>query len=456
MGLNVITDRGEHFSKEELRIEMDKFGQQMPERSLIFLLCSNTIGSLIGYLGCLEHRIVPIMLDSTKDLDSLHNLQNVYRPNYVWAPTDAKFVEGDTPIYECQGYGLYKGDSEDANLYKDLGLLLTTSGSTGSPKLVRLSYENVKANAESIAEYLSIDENERPITSLPMYYSYGISVINSHYIKDATLLLTDHPVIQKLFWMFAQDEKATSIAGVPFTYEMLRRLRIFKMDLPYLKTMTQAGGKLNAKLAKEYIENAQATGKRFFVMYGQTEATARMSYLPLDKALEKYASIGVAIPGGRFAILDVNGNEITESDVDGELEYWGKNVSLGYGECREDLQKGDENHGVLKTGDVARRDADGYYYITGRMKRFLKIYGNRVNLDATEQFLKAVTLSVACVGVDDKMTVFITDESKKDAVKDLLMQKTGINTRAFDVRVIDAIPIKSSGKLDYRVLQAQL
>ena len=164
--------------------------------------------------------------------------------------------------------------------------MLTTSGSTGSPKLVRLSYENVKANAESIAEYLSIDENERPITSLPMYYSYGISVINSHYIKDATLLLTDHPVIQKLFWMFAQDEKATSIAGVPFTYEMLRRLRIFKMDLPYLKTMTQAGGKLNAKLAKEYIENAQATGKRFFVMYGQTEATARMSYLPLDKALE--------------------------------------------------------------------------------------------------------------------------------------------------------------------------
>ena len=191
-------------------------------------------------------------------------------------------------------------------------------------------------------------------------------------------------------------------------------------------------------------------------MYGQTEATARMSYLPLDKALEKYASIGIAIPGGRFAILDVNGNEITESDVDGELEYWGKNVSLGYGECREDLQKADENHGVLKTGDVARRDADGYYYITGRMKRFLKIYGNRVNLDATEQFLKAVTLSVACVGVDDKMTVFITDESKKDAVKDLLMQKTGINTRAFDVRVIDAIPIKSSGKLDYRVLQAQL
>lgn len=457
MGLSVITDRGERISQIELRGLTDDFGKHVPERSLILLLCNNEIGSLIGYIGAIENKIVPIMIDAEKDVDSVKKLLEVYKPNYIWMPTaKGSYYASTAPTYEKYGYGLYLYCTEDKQLNPELGLLLTTSGSTGSPKLVRLSYENIMANAESIAEYLDLDENERPITSLPMYYSYGLSVINSHYIKNATLLLTDKPVIQKEFWSFCKDEKATSISGVPFTYEMLKRLRIFEMDLPYLKTMTQAGGKLNAKLVKEYIENAEATGKRFFVMYGQTEATARMSYLPPEKAIEKYASIGIAIPGGRFGLTDVNGNEITKADVDGELVYYGKNVSLGYAECLGDLLKGDENQGFLRTGDVARRDSDDYYYITGRMKRFLKIYGNRVNLDATEQILKAVTQEVACVGVDDKMTVFVTDESKVDEVKALLIQKTGINAKAFDIKVIEEIPTKSSGKLDYPELQKMI
>ena len=251
-----------------------------------------------------------------------------------------------------------------------------------------------------------------------------------------------------------KEHEATSISGVPYTYEMLKMLRFFRMDLPHLKTMTQAGGKLNKDIAKEYIEFAQSKGKRFFVMYGQTEATARMSYLPLDHALDKYASIGIAIPGGKFSLIDVNGNAIEESDVDGELVYEGPNVSLGYAECRADLAKGDENHGVLHTGDVARRDADGYYYITGRMKRFVKVWGNRCNLDATEQIVKSITTSCACVGVDDKITIFVTQSGLEDAIVKLLVEKTGFNSRAFEVRVVDAIPVKSSGKLDYQALQA--
>ena len=223
--------------------------------------------------------------------------------------------------------------------------------------------------------------------------SFGISILNSHLVSGATILLTDKSIAQKEFWNFIKQEKATSLSGVPYTFEMLKRLRFFRMDLPSIKTITQAGGKLRADLVKEYIDGAIATNKQFIVMYGQTEATARMSYLPWEVASEKYASIGVAIPGGVFELQDENLKVITCCDVDGELVYRGANVSMGYAETQSDLTKGDENNGILYTGDIARRDADGYYYITGRMKRFVKVFGNRVNLDAIEQILKSSSFS---------------------------------------------------------------
>ena len=313
------------------------------------------------------------------------------------------------------------------------------------------------SNAESIAQYLDITNEERPVTSLPMHYSFGLSVINSHLLKGATLLLTGKPVIQKEFWEFVKEQSATSLSGVPYTYEMLKRLKIFQMDLPALRTMTQAGGKLNAKIAQEYIEGAKATGKRFIIMYGQTEATARMSYLPEDMAREKYASIGIAIPGGKFSLIDTDGNEIITADVDGELIYEGANVSMGYAESIADLAKGDENNGVLHTGDVARRDNDGYYYITGRLKRFVKVWGNRCNLDAIEQIVKTeVTTNCACSGCDDKVVVFVTENGNEGRIKSLLCETTGLNVRAFTVKQIDVIPKNTSGKVLYAELQKMI
>ena len=453
----VITDRGEQLSYEELKTQSDKFAEAVKEKGLLMCLCENRLGSLVGYVGCLEHQVPIVLLDGGKESSSIKNLVEIYQPEYLWLLEDRVNDYNGERVYSYGNYLLlkmqYAKEIEKPELNPELALCLTTSGSTGSPKFVRLSANNIKANAESIAEYLSIDETERPITVLPSYYSYGVSVINSHLIKGATILLTEGTVAQREFWNFLKEQQATSISGVPYTYEMLRMLRFFRMDLPYLKTMTQAGGRLNKDIAKQYIEFAQEKGKRFFVMYGQTEATARMSYLPLEQALDKYASIGIAIPGGKFSLMDVNGNVIEETDVDGELIYEGPNVSLGYAECRADLAKGDENHGVLHTGDVARRDADGYYYITGRMKRFVKVWGNRCNLDATEQLVKAITTSCACVGVDDKITIFVTQEGLEESIIKLLVEKTGFNNRAFEVRVIDAIPVKSSGKIDYQVMQ---
>ena len=412
--LAIITDDGRRLTYAELGEMVAAKAKSLQRGVLHFCLCKNTIESIVEYLACLEAGAPVVMLDATKDAETIENLRQIYQP-------------GST---KC---------------HPDLAVCLTTSGSTGSPKLVRLTLRNIIANAESIAEYLHIDANERPITMLPMYYSYGLSIINSHLLKGATILLTDKSYAQREFWNFLRENEATSMSGVPYTWEMLRRLRFMRMDLPSVRTMTQAGGKLNAEIALEYIRWAKSVGKQFIVMYGQTEATARMSYRPWERAEEKYASIGVAIPGGQFSLAE-----------DGELIYQGENVSLGYAECAEDLLKGDENHGVLHTGDMARMDEDGFYYITGRKKRFVKVWGNRCNLDQVEQIVKSVTTSCACAGVDDKITIFTTTDGLEQEIKTLLSTKTGLNPVAFQVKVIDAIPVTPSGKIDYPQLQQLL
>ena len=453
----VETEQGLKLSYAELRRAAKSVIAKLDARKLTFCLCKNTIGSFVGYVGLMNANIPTVLLDASKDIDIIEDLIDHYQPQYVWCPTHRKAeLSVGIPVCEYEDYTMLLVGKPDYEIHPDVLLCLTTSGTTGSPKLVKLTEKNLRSNADSIAEYLHITETERAITSLPMYYSFGMSVINSHLIKGATLLLTDKAVIQREFLNFLKSGKATSIGGVPYTYEILRRLRFLKMDLPELRTMIQAGGKLNANIAKEYVESAQSTGKEFIVMYGQTEAAPRMSYLPFDKALEKYASIGIAIPGGKLSVRDVNDQEITQPDVDGELIYEGPNVCMGYAECIDDLAKGDENHGVLHTGDVARFDSDGYFYITGRMKRFVKVWGNRCNLDATEQLVKAITTSCACVGVDDKITVFVTEAGLEEKIKTYLVDKTGLNIRAFEVKVIEAIPTLPSGKLDYQTMQKMI
>jgi len=446
-----ISDNGIKATYGEVFQFSERIRKHISDKPLIFSLCENTPGSLLGYFAFISNEAVPLMLDAKIDAELLNNLLSIFKPNYVWMPDSMSPVfESKKVIFSEFGYSLHSFSAEKIQLNEELALLLTTSGSTGSPKLVRLSYKNIKANAESIAQYLAITSDEKPITSLPMHYSYGLSVINSHLIKGATILLSNHSVMQKEFWAFAQEQKATSIAGVPYTYEILKRLRVFRMELPHLTTMTQAGGKLNASLAKEYIEQAYISGKRFIVMYGQTEATARMSYLPFEKALEKYSSIGIAIPGGSFKLIN-EGIEIEEPDTDGELVYFGNNVSLGYAECQADLSKDDENHGVLYTGDIARRDKDGFYYITGRKKRFIKLFGNRINLDATEQLLRN-NLSggeFVCAGEDDKMVIFTTAQNISNDIISFIVDKMGINKQGFLVKEISFIPKNSSGKILY-------
>lgn len=444
---------------KELADEGNRLYDVIGRRCLVFCMCRNEIGSILGYVSFLEHGVVPVLLSASIDTELLTHLLDVYKPAYIWQPNDIPQMETEDHYqseYSAFGYTLYSTDFDiEYELFEDLALLLTTSGSTGSPKLVRQSYKNVLANATSIAEYLKLTRNEKPITTLPMNYTYGLSIINSHLLVGANILVTEKGLMQKDFWTFFKTQEATSFGGVPYTYEMLEKLRFFRMDLPSLRYMTQAGGKLTVELHKKCAEYAAEKGKKFIVMYGQCEATARMGYLPADQALAKIGSMGIAIPGGIFHLYDEKDKTITEPDVTGELIYEGENVTLGYAEKGEDLSLGDERHGVLHTGDMAKRDADGFYYIVGRKKRFLKIYGNRVNLDEVERLIKGHfgVSDAACGGVDDHMFLFVTDESIAEEVKKFVAAKTGLNPVAFKTVVIDEIPKNDSGKTLYRGLE---
>ena len=450
----VISIDSKQYKYKELLEHTQEIAKKLEPRSLVFCLSQNSIGSLVGYLSFITNNVVPIMLDSSLDHELLDNLIITYKPEYIWLPEkNTNTIKGGELIINILGYSLVKlSSSKGYLLHDDIGLFLTTSGSTGSPKLVKLTYENIYSNAESISEYLSIDEKERPITSLPMHYSFGLSIINSHLIKGATILLTNNSLMEKEFWSFLKTYKATSLSGIPYSFEILKKLRFFNMDLTHLKTITQAGGKLNDDLNREFSEFSKKSGKRFFVMYGQTEATARMSYLPHEQSITKLGSMGIAIPGGEFSLINENGNIIEESDREGELVYKGKNVSMGYAECGEDLARGDDNNGVLVTGDMAKRDRDGYYYIVGRKKRFLKLFGNRVNLDETERLLKNIIPDCACAGDDDKMIVYITESNRVEEIRQYISLKTGINPIGFDVKIINKIPKNSSGKTIYSKL----
>ena len=452
----VITETGEQISYAKLAQSCSEFASNIKKRCLIFNLCRNEIGSLVGYIGCLNAKIVPLMVKSDLDGELLQELINTYKPDYINLPSDIAINFSDyKTVYENLNYTLLKTPYDSVyQLNDELALLLTTSGSTGSPKLVRQSYKNIEANTKSIVEYLELSESERAITTLPMNYTYGISIINTHLWVGASLILTEKGLMQKEFWQQMKEYESTSFGGVPYTYEMLYRLRFERMQLPALRYVTQAGGKLSPQLHEKFAQWAIDSGKKFVVMYGQTEATARMSYLPAEKSLEKYGSMGVAIPGGKFSLIDVDGNEITEPETVGELVYTGENVTLGYAVCGEDLSKGDERNGILETGDMAKFDKDGYFFIVGRKKRFLKIFGNRVNLDETEQLLKTkfTTFECVCSGVDDKMSIYITNENAKNDVLAFITEKLKFNAVAFKIIYVNAIPRNESGKVLYKDL----
>ena len=448
-----LLDEDGQLSFSELYDSCIEITKNMKTRSVVLVIATNTIECVVGYVGFVSQGIIPLMVSPSIGERALLELVDEYKPEYIWHNLDLAF-DGSVAL-SFRSYRLIEtGYDNGEKPYPDLAILLTTSGSTGSRKYVRISYQNLESNARAIAEYLQISDGDRAITTLPLSYSYGLSIVNSHLLSGASLVLTDRSLFDRKFWALLNDCGASTFGGVPYTYEMLKKLHFDRMDLPSLKVITQAGGRLGEDLHREFAQVCEKKGIAFVVMYGQTEATARLMYLPPKYASKKIGYIGVPIPGGNVELIDEFGEVVAGSYVPGELVYSGSNVSLGYATSRKDLSLGDERRGRLETGDMAIRDEDGFYRIVGRKKRFLKIFGNRVNLDEVESLLAKEGFVAACAGEDDHMVIYVEPSKQEDgAIRSLLSNRLGLYKGAFVIKRIDGLPRNDAGKVLYANLE---
>lgn len=406
------------------------------ERRLVLLAASNTVESVVTYLAALSggHVVLLVPGDRADDFDEIIA---AYDPDVVARPTGGDLVLDD------------RRPESAHHLHPDLALLLSTSGSTGSPKLVRLSYDNLQSNAESIAQYLGIRSTDRAATTLPMHYCYGLSVINSHLLRGASLILTDLSVADACFWDIFRRHCGTMFAGVPYTFDLLDRVGFATMRLPHLRYVTQAGGRLTPDRVARYAALGRRHGWDLFVMYGQTEATARMAYLPPDLAEDHPQSIGVPIPGGSFRLLPTA--EWPEPDT-GELVYSGPNVMMGYAQSPADLRLG-RTVDDLHTGDIARRGSNGLYELVGRRSRFAKVLGLRIDLQRVEAMLETHGVRSVCLDDDGELVVAVPGTGDAERLRRLVVGTYPLPTRAVRVCFLPDLPRLPSGKPDYAAVR---
>jgi acyl-CoA synthetase (AMP-forming)/AMP-acid ligase II len=434
-----------------------RIAAHVPERALLVLLCDNSLDSLVGYLGALTLGWPVAMVDAEMPPELRDGILARYRPGAIIGGDANMAFDGLTRVADRGAPSLHVTGAPTAPVAPELALLLPTSGSTGSPKFVRLSRTAVEANARSIATALGIGTEDRAITSLPMHYSYGLSVVNSHLIAGGALVLTGENVLSESFWSLVREQECTSMAGVPYSYQLLRRLDLNTLNVPRLQTLTQAGGRLDPKLIAQFHSTAVARGGKLFVMYGQTEATARITILPAALLPDKLGSVGMAVPGGRVRIEDEDGALLTEPGSIGSIVYEGPNVMLGYASGAEDLTLGDDLQGRLVTGDLGYLDADGCLFITGRVKRISKVNGYRLNLDEVEAQIVPHG-PAAVISGDEKIVVFCEgwDAARREEVLLGIARQFRLHRSAFVFRDIEKLPTLTSGKIDYPALGALL
>lgn len=460
----LVTDDLTAISYRKLAALADRIVRSVPARSLIFLFADNKPESIAAWLGALRKGIIVALLGKNLPAENVKTLENAYRPDYFFCSNSRTDLaaDGDETLETFGEWsfvrrggskknGGVRDDPGDDSVtpHPDLAALLSTSGSTGSPKMVRLTARNFQSNAESIAEALKTAPDDRAITTLPANYSYGLSIFHSHFQVGAAVILTGAALTEKRFWTLFSESKPTHFGGIPYTYEMLRRLRFDRLAAPSLRSISQAGGRMSPERVAEFREICRQKGILLYIMYGQTEATARIAVLPPELLDSKPQSVGRPIGGGKIELIGEQGEPILEPGKPGEIVYSGPNVALGLAQNRADLARGDDFSGVLSTGDLAVRDSDGCYTIAGRMGRFVKIFGNRVSFDDVQRLLAERGIESAATGSDDRLTVWVAIPHREEFVIEYLSKRTGLPRSAFEAFYLPELPRSESGKILY-------
>ena len=454
--MNRLFSNLEHFA-ERIALVGDDFGEisyrELAERAdkqaaqvcdgpgLLLLELDNALDSVLLLIGA-ARKGNPVMLVGPRDSNPATRLVKAFQPDFAYPRPER---------YDRPG-ALESTERPNSTAdHPDLALLLATSGSTGSSKFVRLSHENLTANAASIAEYLSIGPDDRAIATLPLHYSFGLSILTSHLQCGASIVLTKHSVIDAALWDEMERHQVTSLSGVPRTFETLEKSGFYDKALPHLQTLTQAGGKLNPELVSRFARHSSERNRRFFVMYGQTEASPRIAYLPPDLAEENPDAIGLPIPGGAISIVDKSGKPIESADLSGELVYEGPNVMMGYALKRNDLAlpSGPQR---LETGDIAIRKSNGLFKIVGRASRFVKLAGLRIDLDEVERSIRDKDIPCLVAGDDNGIAVAIESEGSPELSElgKRLQTLLKIPPNQLRIAALPHLPTLPSGKPDYR------
>ena len=450
-------------TREQLRAKALSLAERCAatEKRLAFVIVDRTSDSLVALLAAAAAGHAVALIDQTLSAQKMAALLGSYRPDIVLGPGSLEATLSLARIASWKTFsdetGAVNGaiDSaagERAPIHPSLSLLLATSGTTGAPRFVRLSRAAVLANASQIAEALAVDDHSVGILHLPLHYSYGLSVATSHLAAGASVFVLDDAITSRSFWSSVARAGGTHFPGVPFHYATLARLGL-ELVPDCVMTFTQAGGALDPRSQRITHEFAQSRGGQFYVMYGQTEASPRMATLQHADFERKQGSVGLPLAGASVSIEDEG--VALPVGVSGPVVYRGPNVMMGYADRREDLERGDEAHGQLETGDVGYLDGDGYLFLTGRTKRFAKIAGLRLGLDQIEKEF-APASSVACVDAGERIAVFFDEHTARDSVKaraKALAAEYKIPPNSFRLTPVSAIPRTTGGKIDYSRLK---
>lgn len=418
---------------DELADLVEDFAARLPDagtgRRLVHLSPTADVTGIVGYLATLAAGHVALVTDT--DASGSATITSTFGPDLRVERAGHIEVLHETPQHL---------------LHPDLALLLSTSGSTGSPKLVRLSHDNLVTNADAIAHSLGLDENDRAITSLPLHYCYGLSWVHALLRAGGGLVLTDESVTSDRFWQLLDASGTTVLGGVPHTFDLIdERL---DEDHPGLRLLTQAGGAMAPDRVRQLAERGRRRGWQLAVMYGQTEATARMAVLPGTHSAAFPDAVGWAVEDSTFRLdHDVPGG----TDEIGELVFSGPGVMLGYAEHPDDLALG-RMVSELRTRDLGRVDPDGLVRIVGRRDAVAKVMGLRIDLTRVEAALAAEGHDAVVTADAQRLLVAVVsalpDGSDAARARRVAAQAAGLAPAGVLVAEVDALPRLSNGKTD--------